>query len=76
MTTGNRSFLLPGKVDAFLAALNRRYGQPSEALLREIVVNGTVLIDEARENDDWNGGRYGHAITLRACDKINVMIHT
>ncbi len=74
MTTGNRSFLLPGKVDAYLATLNRHYRQQGEALLREVVVNGTVLIDEARDYDNWNGGRYGHAIALTVTEELYLRI--
>ena len=57
-------FELPAKVDSFLSMLNRFYERSGEALLREIVVNGTVSIDEGSDYDNWNGGTYGHTVKL------------
>ena len=59
-----RNFALPGKIDSYLATLNRLYERESESLLREIVVNGVVSIHEGWDYDNWNGGTYGHAVTL------------
>lgn len=60
----NRQFVLPGKVEVLLATLNRLYEQKGESLLREVVVNGSLSIHEEWDYDNWNGGIYGHAITL------------
>ncbi len=70
MTTGDRQFRLPGKVDSYLATLNRFYEKTGERLLREIVVNGVVFIHEGWDYDNWNGGTYGHAITLTVSEDI------
>lgn len=64
MTMDDRHFRLPGRVDAYLATLNRHYEKMGEAILQEIVVNGVVFIHEGWDYDRWNGGTYGHAITL------------
>ena len=34
------------------------------------MVNGDVSIQEARDYDNWNGGTYGHALTLAVPDDI------
>jgi hypothetical protein len=65
MTTGNFHFRLPGRVDSYLATLNRFYKRMNEALLREIVVNGIVSIHEGWDCETYyDGTSYGHAITL------------
>lgn len=63
-------FQLPGRVDSYLATLNRLYERANEPLLREIVVNGAVSIHEGWDYDNWNGGTYGHAITLTVPEDI------
>jgi len=64
MSKGDRQFHLPGKVDSYLATLNLLYERSGDKLLREIVINGVVSIHEGWDYDNWNGGTYGHAITL------------
>lgn len=64
MANDEQEFQLPKRVDSHLATLNRLYEQAGETTLREIVVNAVVSIDEGRDYDNWNGGIYGHAITL------------
>lgn len=64
MTESELRFALPSKIDSYLAALNRFYEKHNELLLRELVVNGTVSIYEKWDSDNWNGGTYGHAVTL------------
>ena len=57
-------FELPGKIEAYLATLSRLYAKKNEARLQEVVVNGVVAIHEQWTYDNWNGGTYGHALTL------------
>jgi hypothetical protein len=70
MPSGERQFQLPSRVDSYLATLNRVYERAGETLLREIVVNGVVAIHEEWDYDNWNGGTYGHAITLTVPEDI------
>lgn len=70
MRNGERQFRLPGRVEAYLAALNRVYERAGETLLREIVVNGVVSIHEAWDYDNLDGGTYGHAITLTVPEDV------
>lgn len=63
-------FELPGMVDRYLAVLNRLYERRDQSLLREIVVNGVVSIHEGWDYDNWDGGTYGHAITLTVPEDI------
>jgi hypothetical protein len=64
MAYGKRQFRLPSRVDSYLAILSRGYEESGKTLLHEIVINGVVAIHEESEHDNWNGGTYGHAITL------------
>ncbi len=70
MTTNKRQFVLPSKVDAYLATLNRLYEKQNETILSEIVVNGAVSIHEEWDYDNWNGGTYGHAVTLTVSEEL------
>ena len=70
MSDAERQFRLPSRVDSYLATLNRVYEQADKTLLREIVVNGLVSTDEGSDYDGWNGGIYGHAITLTVSEDI------
>ncbi|HWB14142.1 MAG TPA: toll/interleukin-1 receptor domain-containing protein [Pirellulales bacterium] len=63
-------FELPGRVDSYLATLNRLYERNNESLLREIIVNGGVSIHEGWDYDNWDGGTYGHAVTLTLPEDI------
>lgn len=65
MTTGDLRFRLPGRVDSYLATLNRLYERTGETLLREIVVNGVVSVHEGWDHESYcDGESYGHAVTL------------
>jgi hypothetical protein len=70
MADAERQFRLPSRVDSYLATLNRVYEQADKMLLREIVVNGLVSIHEGSDYDGWNGGIYGHAITLTVSEDL------
>ena len=61
-------------MDPYLATLNRLYERSGEALLREIVINGDVATHEGRDYDNWNGGTYGHAITLTVSEDLYLRI--
>ncbi len=74
MSTNGRSFVLPGLVDQYLATLNRLYERKDERLLRQVVVNGTVAIHEEWDYDNWNGGTYGHAVTLTVPEDLYLEI--
>lgn len=74
MSGENRQFVLPGKVDGYLATLNRRYQKEGESVLQEIVVNGVVSIHEEWDYDNWNGGTYGHALTLTLSEDLYLEI--
>ncbi len=74
MSKGDRQFHLPGKVDSYLATLNRLYERSGDKLLREIVINSVVSIHEGWDYDNWNGGTYGHAITLTMSEDLYLRI--
>lgn len=74
MSNGKQKYLLPGKIDSYFATLNRLYERSGDKLLREIVINGVVSIHEGWDYDNWNGGTYGHAITLTVSEDLFLRI--
>lgn len=74
MTPNDRKFDLPAKVDSYLATLNRLYKSQNESILRALVVNAAVSIHERWDYDNWNGGTYGHAITLTITEDLYVRV--
>jgi hypothetical protein len=64
------NFQLPSKLDSYLHALSCLYGQRNEILLQKIVVNSVVSIQEERTYDNWDGGTYGHAVTLSVLENV------
>ncbi len=70
----NLNFELPAKIDKYLATLSRHYEKHGETRLREIVVNGIVSIFEQAESDNWNGGQYGHALTLTLSEDLYLAV--
>lgn len=65
-------FGLPSKVEQFLATMSKVYLHKGETLLQEVVVNGEVTIQEEYHYDNWNGGTYGHAVTLTVPEDIYI----
>jgi hypothetical protein len=57
-------FDLPKDLDHYLAALSKLYARDGERQKHEIIVNSQVRIHEQWTYDDWDGGRYGHALYL------------
>lgn len=66
----DNKFALPPKIDSYLSVLNRLYAKQKETLLRELVVNAAVTIHEGWDYDNWNGGTYGHAVTLTVSEDL------
>lgn len=66
----NRQFKLPGKIDSYLATLNRHYEEEGESTLQEIVVNGVVTVEEESYYDGLDGGIYGHTLTLTLSEDL------
>jgi TIR domain len=55
---------IPKHIERYIAALSRLYAQDGERLLQEILVNAQLIVEEQRTYDNWNGGTYGHGLTL------------
>ena len=70
MSAESRTFALPGKVDRYLATMSRLYQKEAESILQGIVVNGMVSVHEEWDYDNWNGGTYGHALTLTLSEDL------
>ncbi len=64
MSTSGRNCSLPGYVERYLGRLSKLYASRNEKRLQEIVVNGISTVQEEWTYDNWNGGTYGHAVTL------------
>lgn len=63
-------FELPGRLDSCLRLLERQYSKQNERLLREIVVNGQANVVAGDEFDQWNGGSFGHTVTIVLPDEL------
>lgn len=72
MNGNTPQFILPTRVDSYLATLNRLYATKSEKLLQEIVVNSKLSIQDQYEYDNWDGGIYGHAVTLSINENLYI----
>jgi hypothetical protein len=64
MRGGEKYFELPRKIEHYLAALSKMYGQEGYKKLEEIIVNSQIRVHEEWSSDRWNGGTYGHALYL------------
>lgn len=58
------SRVLPRNIDKYLRALHGLYERRNESLLRAIVVNAGVAVDEDQVFDNWDGGTFGHGVVL------------
>jgi TIR domain len=74
MPRNGKSFVLPPQIESHLATLNRLYKHSGELLLQQIVVNGALEIDEGSDYDNWNGGTYGHDVTLTLSEDLYVQV--
>ena len=64
MSPSTRQFELPKKIDRYLAAVSKSFGQEGKRQLQEIIVNAQTRVHEEWNGDNWNGGTYGHALYL------------
>ena len=74
MRAENGLFELPSKIEKYLATLSRLYRKQNNSTLQSIVVNGAVSIHEEWSYDNWDGGTYGHALTLTLPEDLYVEI--
>jgi hypothetical protein len=63
-------FVLSSQIERYVAALSKLYAQDGERLLQEILVNAQIQVEEQRTSDNWNGGTYGHGVTLALPDAL------
>jgi hypothetical protein len=59
-----KHFELPKKIERYLAALSKLYGQEGKRQAQEIIVNAQVRVHEGWTYDQWDGGVNGHALYL------------
>jgi hypothetical protein len=64
MSASETNFELPRKIEHYLAALSKMYGQEGNKQLQEIIVNSQIRVHEKWSCDGWDGGIYGHALYL------------
>ncbi len=64
MIGGEKPFELPRRIEHYVAALAKMYGQEGHKQLQEIIVNSQIRVHEEWSYDNWNGGTYGHALYL------------
>lgn len=64
MTDAEVQFVLPGKVECFLALLAKRYAGTSDDRLAALILAAKFSVDTGTFYDNWNGGQYGHDVVL------------
>jgi len=64
MSEQKSKYLLPRKIDHYLATLAKLYAQEGRREEEEILVNAQVRVQEEWSYDNWNGGTAGHALFL------------
>jgi hypothetical protein len=64
MSKKESHFLLPSKIDHYLATLSTLYAQEGKREKQAIIVNAQVRVHEEWSSDNWNGGTFGHALYL------------
>jgi hypothetical protein len=52
------------KLPNYLLRLQRVYGRSGATLQRDVIANCRFIIEEDVIHDNWNGGTYGHKVTL------------
>lgn len=70
MRDDDNNYELPKKIDRYLAALSKLYGQDGNRQLQEIIVNAQVRIHEEWSRDNLDGGTFGHALFLTLPESI------
>ena len=70
MKTNGPNFVLPRKIEHFLAVLSRLYAQEGKKQLQSILVNSHVRIVEEWTYDNWDGGIFGHALYMSIPESI------
>jgi TIR domain len=64
MTDAEVQYVLPGKVERFLALLAKRYAGTSDDRLAALILAAKFSVDTGTFYDNWNGGQYGHDVVL------------
>ena len=52
------------KLPSYLIRLHRAYGKAGSVLERDVINSCRFTVDEDVVHDNWNGGTYGHNVTL------------
>ena len=64
MSVYKRNYNLPKNIEHYLSVLSKLYAQDGNRQFQKIIVNAQLKIHEAWSSDNWNGGTYGHALSL------------
>ena len=62
--SNNIQFVLPGKLEKIFAALSLYYEKVGLTRLQQVLVNSEYSVDEGREYNKWDSGRFGHAVSF------------
>lgn len=67
-----RNHQLPLQIDRYLAMLSKIYQKQKEMLYDRIIVNANFAVTPETDYDNWNGGTYGHTLTLYLPEEVFV----
>lgn len=69
-------FKIPPRIENYLQLLAEVYKTSGNEELQSLIVNAKPILDEAYEYDNWNGGTYGHLLTLEIPLKIFLKVES
>jgi len=65
---------LPRIVEALLGTLSKLYDRERQRVKQQIIVNAQVSVEEGSTYDSWNGGVYGHSVSLALPEELYLSI--
>lgn len=69
-------FKIPPRIDEYLQLLAEIYKASNNIELQSLIINAKPILDEGYEYDNWNGGTYGHLLTLEIPLKLFIRVES
>lgn len=70
----DQSFRLPEQIRRLIPLLAEKLREQGDALLSDILRSATIVVDEGVDYDNWDGGTWGHALSLLVPSEVYMRI--
>jgi hypothetical protein len=70
MSDTTSKFELARNIEHYLAALSKLYKRDQKTESLDVLVNAQITVHEQWDYDNWDGGTYGHALSLSLPDDV------